>query len=808
MNKTTEELILNVYNLIKEFDDNDSNKETIIKALENGSINDFVEFYYDISAAKYSYLYTYNNDEKQQEISNKFKEVCKWIISNKEVFDNFEDYDYIPDFLISEIGINNEGHHHFKLMKESNIEDYYAEQNHKKFRLEIMDILKNKKELSDYEKSYLDSYDRYMKSYFGHSLTILEDRFFDLPDEVIKEFFDELDNSDYLDKIIENCKSNKMSFEDSNLLYQYSRVALKIKDIYEPEKLKDDKLIRGIYDGTITNPKIIEMVFPAKDIDVDNKRYGRDLGTTFDYLWVFKKLLEEDGKDTSHLYLELAKHLKSVGLEDKSINNILIEMIKTDEYHSVVLVDDLKVQDSENYNKYVNNRDYDERRKGEQKVFECSASLFALLKEREQGVKYGEIYNIPFDYVCKNINDLSRCSIENVFNLINDGYYSEEETEKLKALMQEEGIVSLYKEYTYDEAKEIIKDVLDNKKTVDEFTINSCVSAIVKEKLKENGIEYNKSYFGTNKRLNGCFSYDEKLKYLWFNNDLVQGFLYSDNIDRKTALFETVFHEMQHAMQYDNMEKGKIDYLGYCFIKEEIIQGEDEYFYHANYKKMFIEEDARQFGIINALKFYKELGIKDFDKIYDYYKGKLGKEFDESNITEDSNKYTSFRTEKKVKIDEYVSKLIRNNPKLLEEYNGILKIEFNKDGSKKSIDEVLADFNSIETKEEQDSKFSIYYGIVNKLYEESDKEKIDEDQKKKIETFFERKDNLIEEQDMRFYYQKSNSELNKKVLSCFEKEIKGINKKEEKRENGKIVEIVESKKSDNKKIKEEDDGRI
>lgn len=174
------------------------------------------------------------------------------------------------------------------------------------------------------------------------------------------------------------------------------------------------------------------------------------------------------------------------------------------------------------------------------------------------------------------------------------------------------------------------------------------------------------------------------------------------------------------------------------------------------------------------MKFLKEVGIRDFENVYANYKTTLGKELNESNITKDSNKNITLRGQNKVQISEYVKRIIRSNPAVLNTYGGILKIEYKQDGSRKNILELFEDFNKIETEEEKNSKYSIYYGIINERYEKlKDKDNIPQETHQKLNEFFERKSLLISADDMRYYYKNTDPSITKMVISNFERELKG-----------------------------------
>ena len=220
---------------------------------------------------------------------------------------------------------------------------------------------------------------------------------------------------------------------------------------------------------------------------------------------------------------------------------------------------------------------------------------------------------------------------------------------------------------------------------------------------------------------------------------------------------------MRHSIQNRNMENGNIDYLTYNFIKENILRKRDPDFYDFNYKKMFIEADARQYGIIDALNFLKEIDIlmyEDFKK----YCEELTNELNNSNINQDSNKENPFRTKEKINISDYLGRMIKNNPTILNEYNGILKIEYNLDGTTKDIATMLKEYRDLGEMNDQDCKnyYSIYYGIISSKITKN--LELPEDVEADLTEFMKVKKELVSVEDMRNYFKNSEPLVTKNIL--------------------------------------------
>ena len=61
----------------------------------------------------------------------------------------------------------------------------------------------------------------------------------------------------------------------------------------------------------------------------------------------------------------------------------------------------------------------------------------------------------------------------------------------------------------------------------------------------------------------------------------------------------------------------------------------------------------------------------------------------------------------------------------------------------------LEQYNQINSEDEQESKYSIYYDIINEMYETADKDSLMPDVKESLTQFLEKKKSLISVKDFR-----------------------------------------------------------
>ena len=774
-------LLKQTYDLIETIEnaENEQKKEEIF----DQNFEQFIQFYFDIDAQISQYQYKDLKDEKQCEKSDKFFSIVKWIIQNDKLFLRNEDFSHIPNEVIRKYG-NKEKYHAFSLMMDGSIDEINSERDHCRNRGEIEELLKNKKELSNAQKAYLSEHLKYYKYFFGHALPYLDTHFTQVPEDEIIKIIKEIENSHILDDIITS-ENKKLNFEDGNLAFQYITFVLKVKSVFNPKELCRDNIIRSFWNGKIKNQEIIKDLFSQNNNKDLKKQKGIKSGQVFDYEEIFKYLLWLEGWDGEDFYIELLNHFNKVGISQENVNEILkniIPIIGT--YDAVELLN--------NIDKYpqIKNDSY----------------LMELLENEEKRIIEGSIINIPFSYALKNIANMSEEMKQNLITLVHSYFYTEKETEILIDELKKHGIIqdiSKEEQIKFEEndtleetvskaklsyvnrqvmpidvAKKILKLHSRKELSLDEELLKSCVVSIISNLLNEKGIDIESNvFFGNNKGTSGMNCATADFKGIWINNDLIKKYIENGNMD----LFITMFHEMRHSVQNKNIENGNIDYLAYNFIKENIIHKRDCDFYKLNYKKMFVEEDARQYGIIDALKFMKETDIlmyEDFKK----YCEELTNELNNSNINQDSNKENPFRTKGKINISDYLGRMIKNNPAILNEYNGILKIEYNLDGSTKDIATMLKEYRNLGKMNEQVRKnyYSIYYGIISRKITKD--LKLPDDVEEELTEFMKEKKELISVEDMRYYYEKSEPFETKRILELLG--FAGIDKEDKQSEGG------------------------
>lgn len=271
--------------------------------------------------------------------------------------------------------------------------------------------------------------------------------------------------------------------------------------------------------------------------------------------------------------------------------------------------------------------------------------------------------------------------------------------------------------------------------------------------MLKSGIDIgNRIFFGTTHSSTHGY-YDHSHKCIWLDDIVLERFLTSPNLEDKAYLFRCIFHEMQHAVQHHNIDNGNINYLTYNFIKENIIQEYDEEYYSANYTSLFIESDARREEILGSLEFLKGLNPnfvnilkQDATRAYVF-------ETRFHPIYKDSTKKMSVgQNGTKINVSDYVGFLIHSNPQILFD-SPILRIEYNPDGSYKSLETLLDDFEQIERDGSQNFSniYSIYYGLILKAAPQAAPNDIQ--LQERISAFFKQHSQLVSYSDMQICFQ-------------------------------------------------------
>ncbi len=144
-------------------------------------------------------------------------------------------------------------------------------------------------------------------------------------------------------------------------------------------------------------------------------------------------------------------------------------------------------------------------------------------------------------------------------------------------------------------------------------------------------------------------------------------------------LISTCFHELQHAKQnnYEKLGDGKELSL-YCYqkMKEKIIVDNDRLFYKKNHDQFISEIDADIVGYQKTLSFFEKYLMNRYKKVKNYGLKMLNKRLID-NI---------FYNEEFINV--HLKMILKKDIRLFDK-NPLLLLEYNKDGSRKKLREIL-----------------------------------------------------------------------------------------------------------------------
>ena len=202
----------------------------------------------------------------------------------------------------------------------------------------------------------------------------------------------------------------------------------------------------------------------------------------------------------------------------------------------------------------------------------------------------------------------------------------------------------------------------------------------------------------------------------------------SGGLDNVVENLITLFHELRHVKQDTDKRNGKINHKKYMMIKEDVLQDLNPNYYEENYKKVYEEIDARVSAAKEAYHFLKTLPLpKDvrerekFVQVLDKLKKVMERERS-FYIRALSKKYMG---NEEADIEKHFDTVIAEHPEKLKEYP-ILKVEYNEDGSRKSLLQIFQELCTvIKYKENRVDTYDLYrYVLFSRLY--SEKELVEE----------------------------------------------------------------------------------
>lgn len=718
-----------------------------------------------------SYQFKENGNEFQNNISNKLKNSISALLQQKNFFESQPQFEYFISELLDALNYN-ENKFAFNLQYETNMDNVKTAIEYLQTRNDYLRILEEQGYFQDETLNGSSALNyktsKYEENMLGHALIQIKNNFLKCNKEDIISIIQCIDNSNFFDALIQ--KSDKeMDFYDKNLIFQYADTILKIKSIFTPELVKDDKFVQAMWNGKIKDTKTIQSII--QNISVD----------TLDVL-----LNPSNENITTPFIFDIADHFKKLDLSDKQISIIINEMLNKGISSYEIANALAKIDVPNNYTEFI------ESEHSQEYPWLLDSNVFQTLKTSEKEIEDARSPYLPAEYYAKKLDiifsapDIDGSFVQNLITLLHSDFYTEDEKQLLTDSLKRN---QLYSPYTTDEsisfepndtlgttykkvlqsyfsgqvipldiATSIINQLMtkpkSNNATLNKKLLEACTQSVISNQLSNKGIDIgNRVFFGNGHSHNSGY-YQASRNCIWLDYNLIEKFINSPELTDKADLFRTMFHEMHHAVQQHNIDIGNIDYLTYNFIKESILERYDENFYSSNYRAIYMESDARKEGILGSLEFLKGLN-PEFVKAL---RGKVEKEYvDETcyhTVYGDSEKKIGIgKNGTKINVSNYVGLLIQANPQILTE-SPILSMEYNPDGSQKDLETLLQEFQQKkdENSTNHSSIYSIYYGLVSRAVEQEQNNT--PQLQEQISEFFQKQPDMITLADMQVLYKK------------------------------------------------------
>ena len=704
------------------------------KIFEN-NLTLFIDFKNSLNTILRLFQFKENGDTTQNDISDKLKNIVSVLLQNKSIFENEPQFEYFVSELLDSLS-SNENRFAHNLQYETNMDKVETAIEYSQTRTDYLTILEENHHFQGeaLNASSALSYrsNKYEENMLGHALIQIKNNFLNLKKEDIIRIIQCIDNSDFFEKLIQKT-DKQMDFYDKNLVFQYTNTILKLKSIFTPESLKDDKFVQAMWSGKIKNPKILKNIISNVSIDnIDN-------------------LLTSSSENSQNSFLlSLANHFKEVDFSDKNISLIINEILSRDNLPYEVATLLAKIDVPNNFSEFMDSEHFEEF------SWLSEGTVFQTLKNSEKAIEYARRPYLPAEYYIKKLDshtDVNTHFIDNLITLLDTDFFSEDEKSSIKQCLDRNNLsCEQYPTPSIEDAQNTLNNFLINKTPLDSLTLESCVKSIITSTLSSKGIDIkNQVFFGEGHGHNLGY-FDSTHNCIWIDGSLLEKFINSPELSQKAELFKTMFHEMHHAVQHDNIKKEKINFLTYNFIKEDIIRQYDENFYNENYQSIYSESDARKEEIIGTLEFFNGLNPQFVEAVKSSYEESYISESENHSISQDSNKKLDIgKNGTNIDISDYVGYLIQNNPQILVD-NPILSLEYSQDGTPKSLDTLLEEFEQKKSSPTTDYKnlYSIYYGLINKNI--SKRPIQDEDLHQRIDLFLQEEQSLVTIEDMQNCY--------------------------------------------------------
>lgn len=472
--------------------------------------------------------------------------------------------------------------------------------------------------------------------------------------------------------------SRELNFEEVQLLVNYIKSVLSINSVFDINKLKNDRLVNKFFKLELDNEYLVlelMKVIPKKVI----KEYVDNCEKLIENFDCYLKS-NTDSMRVCNIYMD-------------SLIKTKIDLLDYEKFYNDYILD----SDKNILNKFCWMNDFDVKTKfkqledkilnGENALLDCELAVKLINKFFNEKSCYNSVFMNLYQLVKSNkyySENEEKIILEAFKNKKSNFYYEKNELFDTNSIvgLKNKSINSFLKGNIIDLnlAKKLLRENINGNIELGLYSTKAIMQSIIINYLSSIGIDIGGVFFFNSETLGGTCDFNNNIIYL--NNKLVNNFCNKNNtlLDR-INIFITAFHEMTHIIQRDSINRGIFSDNYYTTLKECIISDQDDDFYDNNYDKLVLELDANVSSYKKTVKFFEgideKFAISIQKEIMTLYKDILEECKNDDNMIVASNSL-------KLNMEDILSIIVKNNPLILKRYS-VLELEYNFDGSKKSI---------------------------------------------------------------------------------------------------------------------------
>lgn len=478
----------------------------------------------------------------------------------------------------------------------------------------------------DSSMNKLTNNNKLVRDYTGAMIVALNKGFLELSNEKILAMSNSIKNNEYLKSVIETGMKDELL--DKDYIFQYLTRYLFNAEFINEDDLENDQLLKALNESKIKDYNLLKKIFEKLNSDM---------------------LIRFLNKGNLTSTLDLIENVTGDEYKRKVLFNKVISKIQNVDFNSIILFFKNDLRKSNYFSK-------------------------------EQEISLIESYILNYsDTITKEIIDYIISKKDALDPSIYTVFKINLSTEIERGVVGEEYKSSSIKDIdiSFEDSIKYLDDVFKNNKRIDNTLI---VTSIIKSIVKKISNDKVKVLFNVRNDENGCTYYSKKENLISINYNLIVDLCNNQNRDdnpESLHAFETLFHELRHVVQFNQIENENMDDDLFKLYEEDVIRSISSNYYSKNYFGISFEKDARikgAEGIINFLNSYFPYMTKSIK----HYGDKIEKELSKK---EESEKEI-FELSKKYPVEKILSKLISINPSIIERFKALNK-KYNIDGSKK-----------------------------------------------------------------------------------------------------------------------------